>query len=375
MWLYKKTKPMKRSKWMNKTGIRIAVLSCLFGVIPAEAANVELVVTYDSGAESFMAQSGGSIIAAIEAYRTSTNTIFARQKIPITLVINKIAKKDFPSKEIGDSLLAQTASGNGVLRSAYRADYAVHFSKSSSGRCGQAYIRTNEKSTSNYNSYFSTSAINCGNLTFAHELGHNFGLRHSKKQDGKGGVYPYGLGYAVEKRFATIMVHNYIYEVFGGGAILPFFSDPDYYHPAYGYLGDANANARLALQNITPYISKGENCISYNGSCQTGTISVSAQYQDQDYSNMSYGNSQKVVALPLVNSGNDIYTGVINKDSTYPLTNRSISISLNATLYSLSTTYGPPTVGLRSCTLAAAPDKAYKVTFDIKSDRCTATAM
>lgn len=356
---------------MYKSCVNVAAISCLLFVMPANAADVDIVATYDSGAESYIKNAGSSITATIMNNVAQINRIYAKQNIPITLVLKKILKQDFATKEINNTLLAQVRSGDGALKNAYRADYAIHFSKSSTSYCGIAGVRKDEKSTGQYNTYFSASAIDCDYLTVAHELGHNFGLNHSKKQDGTGAVYPYGLGYAVEGKFATIMVHNYIYSQFGGGAILDYFSDPEYYHPTYGYIGDASSNAKLALKNITPYISKGDECIAYGGGCQYGSYGVSSNYLDQDYNSMSNGNSQKTVLLSLSDSGNGLYTGVINKDTTVPFTTRNISISMYASLYSLSSTYGPPTVNLRSCALSATPDKAYKVTFDTRSDNCT----
>ena len=48
----------------------------------------------------------------------------------------------------------------------------------------------------------------CGALVMAHELGHNMGLTHSRRQGDTGGTrYGYALGYGVDNVFATIMAY------------------------------------------------------------------------------------------------------------------------------------------------------------------------
>ena len=52
---------------------------------------------------------------------------------------------------------------------------------------------------------YSITAVDCGATTFVHELGHNQGLAHSRKQgDTSGGVYVDGMGHGVQNEFASI---------------------------------------------------------------------------------------------------------------------------------------------------------------------------
>jgi len=54
---------------------------------------------------------------------------------------------------------------------------------------------------------FSNIAIDCDEYTTAHELGHNLGLGHSHIQKQEG-VFPYSVGYGVDKKFSTIMAYS-----------------------------------------------------------------------------------------------------------------------------------------------------------------------
>jgi hypothetical protein len=53
----------------------------------------------------------------------------------------------------------------------------------------------------------------CGDFMTAHELGHSMGLRHSRKQDGKGGAFHYALGHGEDNKFTTIMAYQSVFNV------------------------------------------------------------------------------------------------------------------------------------------------------------------
>lgn len=51
-------------------------------------------------------------------------------------------------------------------------------------------------------------SLDCSDNILAHELGHNMGLRHSQRQTGYGGSYPYARGYGVDDEFVTVMAYS-----------------------------------------------------------------------------------------------------------------------------------------------------------------------
>ena len=93
-----------------------------------------------------------------------------------------------------------------------------------------------------------------GNLSFAHELGHNFGALHDPYVDPGTSPYAYGHGYAVPAAgWRTVMAYNNVCSAAGTSCTrIPYFSNPNltYGSPAQP-LGTAatSDNARVHNQN------------------------------------------------------------------------------------------------------------------------------
>lgn len=71
---------------------------------------------------------------------------------------------------------------------------------------------------------FSVVALDCPlGSALAHELGHNMGLTHSRREDGVGGTLPYATGHGIDHGFATVMANP---ARFGTATKIPLFSSP-----------------------------------------------------------------------------------------------------------------------------------------------------
>ncbi|WP_137222088.1 leucine-rich repeat domain-containing protein [Shewanella sp. MEBiC00475] len=120
---------------------------------------------------------------------------------------NNTVFDDIPSRryELGADMVI-------LLRPYVDGDYA----------CGIAWANGSNGSVSNSRDLmYSHTSIDCGDYVMAHELGHNMGLMHSRRQEGEGATFPFGLGYGLDGNFTTVMAYE---GVFAAGKVYKFSS-------------------------------------------------------------------------------------------------------------------------------------------------------
>ncbi|MGI9325249.1 MAG: M12 family metallo-peptidase [Pseudomonadales bacterium] len=112
---------------------------------------------------------------------------------------------------LDDLTYAQHPALNTVaqLRDSHAADLVTLFRPyTNDGRCGIAWV-TGVGTPGDFSGQaafgYSVIGANCSDYTLMHELGHNLGLAHSRREDPGGGSLPHGVGYGVDGEFATVM--------------------------------------------------------------------------------------------------------------------------------------------------------------------------
>jgi len=110
--------------------------------------------------------------------------------------------------------------------------------------CGTGYLMGSPPGPGFAPNAFQVTARSCaiGNLTYAHEHGHNMGLTHNP-ENGSGPAFAYAFGHYVSGSFRTVM--SYLNPCVGGCTRRPYFSNPNVsFSGAPTGIANARDNAR-----------------------------------------------------------------------------------------------------------------------------------
>jgi hypothetical protein len=197
------------------------------GKAPAVAADsgdrIDVLMLYT---EAVKAALGGDAQAQTFAQQAidATNTTYINSKIRQRLRLVRVQQTSMVETGVlGTELAAlRTSAETAELRNTYNADLVAMISNSTDN-CGIGYLMGNING--NPNNGFTVTARNCavGNLSFAHELGHNMGSHHNP-ENGSNATLPYSYGHYVNGVFRTVM--SYTDPCTQGCNRRPYFSNP-----------------------------------------------------------------------------------------------------------------------------------------------------
>ncbi|MCP4656997.1 MAG: hypothetical protein GY856_16420 [bacterium] len=179
------------------------------------------------------ARAGAGGTAAIEATIQSaidvTNTAYANSQVTPRLRLVHTEELAYNDSNDLATDLPWVASDAGVaaLRDTYNADAVSLMVESGGGSCGRGYVQT--PPGPGFASFaFHVIARFCavGNLSFAHELGHNQGCEHNPENSVRwpsGGSYPWSYGHWHNGTYRTVM--SYSSPCAAGCSRQPYFSN------------------------------------------------------------------------------------------------------------------------------------------------------
>ncbi len=184
---------------------------------------IDVLVVYTTATKNFLggdAQARAHAQASIDA--TNTAYINSRIRQRVRMVHSEEFVYTETSSASTDLSNLRNNAGIQALRNTHNADLVAKISEAS-GVCGIGYLMGSQ--AGNQNNGFTVTARSCavGNLSFAHELGHNMGSQHNP-ENGSGATFSYGYGHYVNGSYRTVM--SYVDPCTNGCARRPYFSNP-----------------------------------------------------------------------------------------------------------------------------------------------------
>lgn len=228
---------------------------------------IDVLVVYTTATKNFLggdAQAQALAQAAVDAANTAYINSKIRQRVRLVHSQEFVYTETNPNSDLTNLRNDATIS---ALRNTHNADLVSEISEVT-GVCGIGYLMGG--AGGNQNNAFTVTVRSCavGNLSFAHELGHNMGSQHNP-ENGSNPTFPYGFGHYVNGSYRTVM--SYVDPCPAGCTRVAYFSNPSViFNNSPTGINNARDNARSinnTADTITAYRYSGSSITlsSFNG--------------------------------------------------------------------------------------------------------------
>lgn len=230
---------------------------------------IDVLVVYTTATKNFLGGDAQAQTLAQQAVDT-TNTAYINSKIRQRIRMVHAQEYIYTETTSGSTDLSNLRNNVDIqnLRNTHKADL-VSMIGEIQGACGVGYLMGAD-SPNSQNNGFTVTARSCavGNLSFAHELGHNMGSAHNP-ENGSNATYSFGFGHYVNGNYRTVM--SYVDPCANGCTRRPYFSNPNVVFNNFPTgIDNARDNARsinLTADSIANYRYSGANLMlnNFNG--------------------------------------------------------------------------------------------------------------
>ncbi|MBB3061169.1 RICIN domain-containing protein [Microbulbifer rhizosphaerae] len=264
---------------MIRAGLAVALMTAVSAV---QAVTVDLLVLYDGYSANYF---NNQPETAMQNWVTQINNAYQDSQVDVQLRLVGVMPHEEAGSDMGavlENLRVDEEANN--LRNQLGADFVTQIHQQ--GSCGIAYFAVASEWA------WGVVGPDCGPMTMAHELGHNMGLAHSRRQGDESGTrYRYGLGHGVDQTFGSIMTYHWLFDA----PRVSKFSNPRITcngEPCGVEEGQPDeADAAKAIQNIRGEIAEFRPTTISGGSSSTLLSRVSDKCVDvSDRSTDNYAN-------------------------------------------------------------------------------------
>lgn len=187
---------------------------------------IDVLVVYTTATKNFL---GGDAQAQTLSQQAvdATNTAYSNSRVNQRIRMVRAQEWVYTESGSGSTDLSNLRNSAEIqsLRNTWNADLVAMIGEVT-GVCGVGYLMGSNTAAGNPNNGFTVTARSCavGNLTFAHELGHNMGSQHNP-ENGSGATYAFGYGHYINGNYRTVM--SYSDPCTSGCTRRPYFSNPN----------------------------------------------------------------------------------------------------------------------------------------------------
>lgn len=214
---------------------------------------VDVLAVYTPQARA-AAGSAANVEAQIQAAVDRANLSFTNSLVNAAFRLVRVAEVAHNDAANLDTDLSwvQTDPTVASLRNSSGADLVSLIVENGGGYCGMGFLM--QSVNTGFAPYgFQVTARGCavGNLSYAHEHGHNSGMEHdpANGSPSTSASYPYSFGHTVNGVFRTVM--SYASQCPNGCTRLPYFSNPNVLYSGYPTgVPDQRDNARTARSTL-----------------------------------------------------------------------------------------------------------------------------